>query len=133
MSDLTTELPPPDPERVAAIRSQVAAVAQALFDALTDPAALQASMAERSPGARMMARVLRSQLPTLRREVLLRVSDVDGRGLEAMMGAVATALEATLYYAPGTPLPRFRFDWTMVDGRAHVELVPDETYIPATA
>jgi hypothetical protein len=127
VSDLPT-LPPLDPERVEVIKRQVAAVAAALFDALTDSQALDQSMAGRSPGARMMARVLRSQLPTMRREILSRLSEVDGRGLEAMIGAVATALEATLYYAPGTALPRFRFEWsTAADGRPHVELVPDET------
>ncbi len=127
MPDLQA-LPPLDPERAAVIKNQLAAAAAAMFDALTTPGALDQSMEGRSPGARMMVRVLRSQLPTLRRELLGRISEVDGRGLEAAVGAFATALEATLYYAPGAPLPRFRFEWsTGDDGRPHVELVPDET------
>lgn len=123
------ELPAPpaqDPARTAAMRSQLAAVVATMFDAITAPGALDSSMADRSPGSRMMARVLRSQLPTLRREISARVSEVDGYALEVMMGAVATAIESTIYYAPGEPAPRHHFVWTTDDqGRPHVDLAPD--------
>lgn len=126
-----TPLPVPvplDPARTEHLRLQLAAVVAAMFDAITAPGALDRSMEGRSPGSKMMARVLRSQLPTLRRELSARVSEVDGFALEAMIGAMASALEATLYYAPGTPAARFHFVWSTDEttGRPKVDLVPDD-------
>jgi hypothetical protein len=42
---------------------------------------------------------------------LSKLSEANPAGIEAVLGAVATAIESILYYAPGDPLPRRRFDF----------------------
>lgn len=56
-------------------------------------------------------RVLRPWIPKMRDGLLSRLSSADPVALERIMGATATALEAILFYAPGTPQPRYRFEW----------------------
>lgn len=67
--------------------------------------------------------MLRKFLPRLRSEFLGKLSSADPVTLERMMGATATAIESILYYAPGDPLERYRFDWSP-DGT--LALIPDE-------
>jgi hypothetical protein len=98
-----------DQARAEELRRQLAAIAATLFDAVLRPAE-DASTA--SASERMMMRVLRPWIPKLRDACLSRLSNADPVTLERLVGATATALESILYYAPGTPLPRARFDWT---------------------
>lgn len=51
--------------------------------------------------------------------LLSRLSELDPVAIERALGAVATAFESILYYAPGDPLPRAVL--VFVDGR--LELV----------
>lgn len=61
-------------------------------------------------------RAIKPWIPNLRNALLSRLSSADPATLEVLVGATATALESILYYAPGEPLPRMRFDWT-ADGK----------------
>jgi len=73
-------------------------------------------------------RVLRPWVPSLRNALLHKLSEANPVTLEVLVGATATALESILFYAPGTALPRFRFDWVPdpETGRPKLELVPLE-------
>lgn len=117
---------PMDPARAEALRSQLRGIALTFLEAMARPDPAEAARSTASE--RMMARVLRSQIPRLRDVLLSRLSATDPRGIERIIGATATALESILFYAPGVPEPRFRFEWEPnTDGTtgAHLELRPD--------
>jgi hypothetical protein len=77
--------------------------------ALADVAAAPSTA---SVSERLLLAALRPQLPKLRLVLLSKLSEANPAGIEAVLGAVATAIESILYYAPGDPLPRRRFDFT---------------------
>jgi hypothetical protein len=105
-----TTTPSMDPERAAALRRQMIGLATSIIDrALADVAAAPSTA---SVSERLLLAALRPQLPKLRLVLLSKLSEANPAGIEAVLGAVATAIESILYYAPGDPLPRRRFDFT---------------------
>jgi hypothetical protein len=116
-----------DPARADHLRSQLIQASMLILDkVLTDVQAAGGSTA--SASERLLLLALRPTLPRLRSVLLSRLSAADPAGLEAVMGATATAIESILYQAPGEPLPRRRFEWT-ADGA--LILIPIEE-TPAT-
>lgn len=125
------ELVPMDPARSAYLQDQLRGILHTLLESMARADPMEAAS---TASERMMARVLRSQIPRLRDALSSRLSSTDPRGIERILGATATALEAILYYAPGTPEPRMRFEWiTPPDGPPVLSLVPDESRGPSDA
>ncbi len=109
-----------DPQRADELRRQITAIATAVLDAITS--APSTATSTDSAQDRMLAKALRPLLPRIRSALLSKISASNPVTLEVLAGATATAIESILYWSPGAPLPRYRFDWRP-DGS--IELVPD--------
>lgn len=113
-----------DPERATELKRQLNGIALALLDSVMREPGDSTAGRPTTAKEKMLARVLRSALPSLRDALLARLSEADPAGLERLIGASASALESILYYAPGEPQPRFRFDWQQGPDGWSVDLVP---------
>lgn len=123
MHEQQLELDPP-PARATYLREAMGWYLERAISGMLDD--LAGSGSEPSTGSwsvqeRLLMATLRPLVPKLHGLLRARLCEADPAGLERLLSALATELEAILANAPGEPEPRMRFERR--DGR--LALVPD--------